>query len=84
MEAYPIATASTFTLVFLRAIQQQNVIGGHYFAAVATSFCMAGAEVAMLLQVVAHSWDSVPWIGAGGAAGVTIAMALHKKVFKRG
>lgn len=40
---YTLATAATFSLVFLRAIQQQNVIGGHYLAATFTSFAMAAA-----------------------------------------
>lgn len=78
--SYPIATAATFSLVFLRAIQQQNVIGGHYLAATLTSFAMAGAEVAMVLQVVAHTWAAVPWIGAGGALGVTAAMGAHRRL----
>lgn len=78
MTAHPIATVATFSLVFLRAIQQQNVIGGHYIAASLTSFAMAAAEVAMVLQVVEHTWSAVPWIGAGGAIGVTAAMVAHR------
>lgn len=78
---YPvIATAS---LIFLRSIQVQNVTGGHYFAASITSFAIAAAEVAVLLQVIEHTWSAVPWIGLGGAIGVTSAMFSHKKIFKR-
>ena len=72
-----IATAS---LVFLRAIQTQNVIGKHYIAASFTSFAMAAAEVALMLQVIEHTWSAVPWIGLGGAIGVTSAIALHGRV----
>lgn len=78
-----IAAAATFCLVFLRAIQQQNVIGGHYTAAAITSFGMAVAEVALVLQVVANSWQAVPWLGIGGALGVTTAMFTHRKLFTR-
>ena len=81
-DVYPIATIATFCLVFLRALQQQNVIGGHYIAASVTSFAMAAAEVAMVLQVVEHTWSAVPWIGAGGALGVTIAMFTHRRLFR--
>lgn len=77
------ALISTFALVFLRAIQQQNVIGGHYIAASFTSFAMAAAEVALMLQVIQHSWSSVPWIGTGGAIGVTTAMLFHRRVFRK-
>ena len=74
------AMFATFALVFLRAIQQQNVIHGHYVAAAITSFTMAAAEVAVVLQVVARTWSAVPWIGAGGALGVTAAMAAHRAI----
>jgi hypothetical protein len=70
---------STFVLVFLRAFQTQNVIHRHYYFAGATSFLMAGAEVAVVLGVVSTGWAAVPWIGTGGALGVTASMFLHKK-----
>ena len=70
---------STFVLVFLRAFQTQNVIHRHYYFAGVTSFLMAGAEVAVVLGVVSSGWAAVPWIGAGGALGVTTSMFLHKK-----
>ena len=78
------ATIATASLVFLRAIQQQNVIGGHYVAAAITSYLMAGAEIGVVLAVVGYGWSAVPWIGTGGAAGVTAAMVVHRRVFRRG
>ena len=77
------AMLATLTLVFLRAMQQQNVIGGHYLAAAFTSYLMAGAEVGVVLSVVSYGWDAVPWLGTGGAVGVTAAMAAHRWVFRR-
>lgn len=77
------ATIATAALVFLRAIQQQNVIGGHYIAATATSFAMAAAEVGVVLSVVAGGWAAVPWLGIGSAIGVTTAMWSHRAIKKR-
>jgi hypothetical protein len=75
--------AATFCLVFLRAIQQQNVIGGHYVAAALTPYAIAVAEVASVLWVVALGWQSIPYVGTGGALGVLSAMWLHRRYFRR-
>ena len=73
-------TAATLLLVFARAIQQQNVIHGHYWAASITPFAIAAGEVALILWIVdAGTWAAVPWIGIGGAIGSTSAMYLHRK-----
>ena len=74
--------AATFMLVFLRAIQQQNVIHGHYVMAAVTPYGIAVAEVATVLWVVQIGWSSIPWVGTGGALGVTTAMILHRRVFQ--
>ena len=76
-------TIATFALVFLRAIQQQNVIHGHYIWAAVTPFALAAAEVATVLWVVQVGWPSVPWVGMGGAAGVTTGMFVHRRYFRR-
>lgn len=70
---------ATFALVFLRAIQQQNVIGGHYWLAAITPYAIACAEVATVLWVVNTGWSAIPWVGTGGALGVTSAMYVHRK-----
>jgi len=77
------ALVATMALVFLRAWQQQNVIGGHYWAAAITSYGIAAADVGVLLSVIQYGWSSVPWIGTGGALGVTAAMATHRRMFRR-
>ena len=74
---------ATFALVFLRGIQQQNVIHGHYFWAAITPYAIAMAEVAFVLWVVDLGWSSVPWVGTGGAMGVTLAMFTHRKISGR-
>ena len=45
-----------------------------------TSFAIAAAEVALMLQIIEHTWSAAPWIGLGGALGVTVAMATHRKI----
>lgn len=70
---------ATFALVFLRAIQQQNVIHGQYVLAAITPFAIAVAEVATVLWVVHTGWAAIPWVGTGGALGVTSAMWVHKR-----
>lgn len=74
---------ATFALVFLRGIQQQNVIHGNYIAAAITPFGIAAAEVATVLWVVSIGWPSVPWVGTGGALGVISAMIFHRRFFRK-
>lgn len=74
---------STMFLVFLRAFQTQNVIHKHYISAIGTSYLMALGEVAIVLYVVEVGWPAVPWIGTGGAIGVTLSMYVHNKCFKK-
>jgi len=73
----------TFALVFLRAIQQQNVIHGHYTAAIATSYAMAVAEIGLITGIVTTGWPAIPWVGTGGALGVISAMWLHRYLRSR-
>ena len=72
------AALASFALVFLRAVQQLNVIHHRVSWAIVTSFAIAFAEVAVVLIVVDRGWTAAPWVGAGGAVGVTSAMALHR------
>ena len=74
---------ATFGLVFMRAIQQQNVIHGHYWLAAVTPYMIAVFEVATVLWVVDTGWPAVPWVGTGGAIGVTTAMFLHRRYLGR-
>ncbi len=70
---------ATFGLVFMRAIQQQNVIHGNYLLAAITPYAIAVFEVAVVLWVVDTGWSAVPWVGTGGALGVTAGMARHRR-----
>jgi hypothetical protein len=75
--------AATAVLVFGRAIQQQNVIGGHYVAAALTPYLIAAGEVAVIGIVAASpSIGAVLAVGTGGAIGATGAMWAHRRVMR--
>ena len=78
-----IAMAATTLLVFGRAIQQQNVIGGHYVAAALTPSLIAAGEIAVVGAIVLDAWAAWPWISAGGAIGAVAAMWIHRKAMAR-
>jgi hypothetical protein len=78
-----IALAATALLVFGRAIQQQNVIHGHYLAAAVTPAVIAAGEIAVVGAIVLDKWSAWPWISAGGAIGAVAAMWIHRKARSR-
>lgn len=71
---------ATAGLVFMRAVQQLNVMHGHYVLAAITPYFIACGEVASVLYVVHIGWSAIPFAGTGGAIGVTAAMVLHKRL----
>lgn len=73
---------ATFMLVFLRAMQQQNVIHNNYMAAALTPYLIACAEVASVLLVVQTGWSAIPFVGTGGSLGVVSAMFVHGRWFR--
>ena len=75
-----IVLSATFALVFLRAIQQLNVVHGHKKLAAATSYGIAATGVIEVIQVIGMGYSSILWVGTGGAIGVTLAMSAHKKL----
>jgi hypothetical protein len=77
------AMAATALLVFGRAIQQQNVVGGHFVAAAVTPFLIAAGEIAVVGSIVVGGWSAWPWIGAGGGIGAVCAMWAHRLVINR-
>lgn len=73
-------TFSTACLVGLRSVQQLNVVHHLYLPAAVTSFCIAAAEVSVIIGIVGVGWQAVPWVGTGGALGVVSAMFLHRAI----
>ena len=80
---YLIIFIATLFLVFLRGIQQQNVIHGHYIMASLTPYLIAIGEVTSVLYVVDIGWSSIPYVGTGGAVGITLSMYLHRRIFNK-
>jgi len=74
---------ATFISVFGRAIQQLNVVHGHYLSAALTPYLIAAGDVAVVLLVVDAGWWSIPWAGTGGAIGATAAMWMHRRFWRR-
>lgn len=74
---------AVFCLVALRAFQQQNVIHKYYYWAVVTSYCLAFAEIALIINVVHMGWAAGWWVGTGGALGVVTAMYMHKRFVQK-
>ena len=80
MTAYYQIFAATFIFVFVKAFQQLNVVGGHYWYVLPTSFLMAAAEVTIIINIVTllTFWACVP-MGLGGGTGAMLAMYIHKR-----
>lgn len=76
-----VSACVTAIYVFLRALQQLNVIHGHYWRIPLVSLLMGVGDVAIVLLIVRA--DSL-WIGVtngvGGMAGCFAAMWLHQRM----
>ncbi len=70
---------ATAIRIFLLGSQTLHVVGGYYRWAAATSFLIAITDVALVLLVVEGGWWSIPYVGAGGAIGVTGSMWVHRR-----
>ena len=70
---------AAFVLIFLKAMQQQNVVGGHYYWAIPTTLVMAAAEIAIVLEVVKGNWGAWPYMATGAALGVLLGMYIHRR-----
>ena len=80
MTAGLLAMSATALLVFGRAVQSMNVVGGHYLAAFWTPWLIAAGEIAVVGAIVAGGWAAWPWISLGGGIGATGAMWIHRKI----
>jgi len=75
--------AATFLVVFGRAIQQMNVVGGYYLPAAITPYFIAIGEVLVVLMIVDTGWQAIPLVGTGGAIGAVSAMWIHRRIWRR-
>jgi hypothetical protein len=77
--------ASTFVMVFALGLQSLNVNGGHYVAAVFTSFAIAGGNLVVLHLVpsFAAPLELLAYF-SGGPVGIVASMYVHRRFFRKG
>lgn len=71
---------SAFATVFLLGIQQQNVHGRHYLAAVVTSLGIGAAQIFLWRLVPEASASQIAATLAGGPVGIVSAMWAHPRM----
>lgn len=72
---------AVFAYVFVRAFQQRNVAGSHYWWVIPTSYAMAVLDV-FIVVFIAHAgwhWQVVLANGTGGCCGALAGIFLHKR-----
>lgn len=79
---YFYAFGCTFTMVFLKGFQHQNVIGGHFKLAFVFSYLMAITDVAVVSLVVSKGWAVTIPCGTGAAFGIIMSMWIHRRYVK--
>ena len=81
---YLLLFIANFFFIFLKAFQQRNVGGAHYFAIMPTSFALAATEVYIIVQVVAKGIDlwAMLALGVAGGLGSIAAVFFHRRIFK--
>ena len=75
---------ASFTAVFLKGFQHQNVIGGKFKAAFILSYFMAVFEVATVALIVKVGYWSVLTVGTGASLGIILSMYLYRKFNEEG
>ncbi len=74
---------SAFFTVFLLGIQQQNVHGRHYFAAIVTSFGIGAAQIFLWRLVPDANAGEIAATLAGGPCGIVAAMWAHPRIARK-
>ena len=71
---------ASFVHVALRAFQNLNVVGSHWFRVAPTGLGIAVAEVVVVGGVVREGFAAVAPMALGGIAGCWAAMSLHRRL----
>lgn len=73
----------TFIGIFMKAMQQQNVIHRVWLAIPFTTYGIAACDVFVIGGVVHYgiAWSTVNGMALGGTTGCILAMLVHKKYF---
>ena len=74
---------SAFTTVFLLGIQQKNVVGNHYAAAIITSIGIGSAQIFLWKLIPQADAGQIAATLTGGPLGIVSAMWLHPIIMKR-
>lgn len=78
-----IVFAAQFAMIFLHGIQSQNVIGGHYGAAFATSLCLGMFGFYVTGAIAAARGDAFGIVWLAYVLSGPIAIITSMKVFRR-
>lgn len=80
----PALILPSFVAVFLKVLQQKNVMHDRYWFAPFVSYGMAYAEVFIIAGVIAlgPSWAAVNGIALGGVVGSFLGMFIHNRTFR--
>ncbi len=79
-----IMLASSFCLVFLLGLQQQNVTHQLHGWSVVTSFAIAAAQVVFIKETVSGDYlTSILLLGAGGGLGASASILVHTRWIRR-
>jgi hypothetical protein len=74
---------AVFCLVTLRVFQQKNAQHEYYVWGVLTSYGIAFAEIALILNVVEMGYAAGWYVGSGGALGFITALYIHKRFVRK-
>lgn len=74
---------SAFATVFLLGIQQQNVSGRHYLAAIVTSLGIGTAQIFLWRLVPEANALEIAATLAGGPCGIVAAMWAHPRLARK-
>lgn len=78
---YALAFAASFVYVFLKALQQLNVVHGSVWWILPVSFGMAVCEVFVVVNVASAGWGWIIFpIGFGSGLGCLVAMHFHRRI----
>lgn len=75
---------ANFAFIGLKAFQQRNVMGAHYWLIACTSYLLASVEVYVIWKMAQHgpTLAMVATLGAAGGSGACAATWLHRRHVK--
>lgn len=65
--------------VFFKGLQNQNIVGGKYFAAFGNSYCIATFYIVEVAMVVEKGYLSIIPVATGASLGVVTSMYVYRR-----